>query len=326
MSQEPGTRGEGIPDDAPHLVGGEGGQEASGAHDAGPVASGGPAAPGERPGESGESQPERPKYTPPSYIPPVTLDKDRSNATEPIPSNPTQPLQHHLPPGAPPIPGAPGPAAQQPGQQGLSQQGPPTSGAQSPSQQFRSGAVPQQVQGGYPGPQGQNQGQFGQNQGQFGQNPYGQPSGQPSPSGAQYPGNQYPGNQYPGAQPSGSQYPGAQYPGTGYQGTGYQGPAQGYPGYAQPGYGQFPYAPPAPKGLSLASMICGIAVFVGFGFFILPQIAAVVLGHMGLRREPAGRGFAIAGLVMGYVGVALTLLFLVFFIIAVSSARSPYTY
>ena len=309
MSQEPGTRGEGLPDNAPHLAGGEGGQEASGAHDAGPVASGAPAAPGARPGESGESQPERPKYTPPSYIPPVTLDKDPSNATEPIPSNPTQPLQHHLPPGAPPIPGAPGPAAQQPGQQGFSQQGPPTSGAQSPSQQFRSGAVPQQVQGGYPGPQGQNQGQFGQNQGQFGQNQnqYGQNQ------------NQY--GQYPGAQPPGSPYPGAQYPGAGFQG-----PAQGYPGYAQPGYGQFPYAPPAPKGLSLASMICGIAVFVGFGFFILPQIAAVVLGHMGLRREPAGRGFAIAGLVMGYVGVALTLLFLVFFIIAVSSARSPYTY
>jgi hypothetical protein len=300
------------------------------AHDAGPVASGGPAAPGERPGESGESQAERPKYTPPSYIPPVTLDKDRTNATEPIPSNPTQPLQHHLPPGAPPIPGAPGPAAQQPGQQGLSQQGSPTSGAQSPSQQFRGGAVPQQAQGGYAGPQGQsqNQGQFGQNQNQYGQYPYGQPSGQPGhqPPGAQYPGHQPPGNQYPGAQYPGAQPPGSQYPGAQYPGAGFQGPAQGYPGYAQPGYGQFPYAPPAPKGLSLASMICGIAVFVGFGFFILPQIAAVVLGHMGLRREPAGRGFAIAGLVMGYVGVALTLLFLVFFIIAVSSARSPYTY
>src|SRR5919107_227604 len=74
-------------------------------------------------------------------------------------------------------------------------------------------------------------------------------------------------------------------------------------------YGQ-PYAgrPVQPKGLSIASLCCGIAVYVGFGFILLPQIAAVILGHMALRREPSGRGFAIAGLVMGYIGLALTVL------------------
>ena len=69
--------------------------------------------------------------------------------------------------------------------------------------------------------------------------------------------------------------------------------------------------PPEPKGLSIASLCCGIAAFVGLGFFLLPQLAAVILGHMALKREPSGKGMAIAGLVMGYVGIALALLVIV---------------
>ena len=98
--------------------------------------------------------------------------------------------------------------------------------------------------------------------------------------------------------------------------------------YAQPGspnaYGQPAYygAPPAPKSLSIASMCCGIAALVGFGFFLLPQLAAVILGHLALRREPAGRGMAIAGLVMGYVGIAVTILVLVIFGLVIGTARN----
>lgn len=92
-------------------------------------------------------------------------------------------------------------------------------------------------------------------------------------------------------------------------------------------YGQ-PYAgmPVQPKGLSIASLCCGIAVYVGFGFILLPQIAAVILGHMALRREPSGRGFAIAGLVMGYIGLALTVLALTGLAMLFSvAATSSYT-
>jgi hypothetical protein len=78
----------------------------------------------------------------------------------------------------------------------------------------------------------------------------------------------------------------------------------------------------APKNLSIASMCCGIAVFVGFGVFLLPQLAAVVLGHMALRREPSGRGFAIAGLVMGYIGIALTVLVIVVFALLMAGLAS----
>ncbi|AMB38857.1 MULTISPECIES: DUF4190 domain-containing protein [Paenarthrobacter] len=93
--------------------------------------------------------------------------------------------------------------------------------------------------------------------------------------------------------------------------------------YGQPAY----YAMPSqPKGLSIASMCCGIAIFVGFGFFILPQIAAVILGHLALNREPAGRGMAIAGLVMGYIGIALTIIFAIFFFAAIGASTSSYRY
>ena len=98
--------------------------------------------------------------------------------------------------------------------------------------------------------------------------------------------------------------------------------------YAQPGsynaYGQPAYygVPAAPKSLSIASMCCGIAALVGFGFFLLPQLAAVILGHLALRREPAGRGMAIAGLVMGYVGIAVTILVMVIFGLVIGTARN----
>lgn len=112
--------------------------------------------------------------------------------------------------------------------------------------------------------------------------------------------------------------PGPQY--------GYQYGQQYSQQYSSP-YGQPSYygAVPQPKTLSIASMCCGIAVYLGFGFFILPQLAAVILGHLALRREPSGRGFAIAGLVMGYLGLVLTLVAIVGFAILAAVARTSST-
>lgn len=107
----------------------------------------------------------------------------------------------------------------------------------------------------------------------------------------------------------------------------YGAPAQyGQPGTPFNAYGQPAYygVPPEPKGLSIASLCCGIAAFVGLGFFLLPQLAAVILGHMALKREPSGKGMAIAGLVLGYLGIALALL--VFVLIAVGLAISSSSY
>ncbi|MGO2633817.1 MAG: DUF4190 domain-containing protein [Galactobacter sp.] len=71
--------------------------------------------------------------------------------------------------------------------------------------------------------------------------------------------------------------------------------------YQQQGY----YAPayPEPKGKSVASLVIGI-VSLAFGFtFILP-IIGVVLGAIGMSREPAGRGMAIAGLIINLICLA----------------------
>ncbi|WP_430592007.1 DUF4190 domain-containing protein [Humidisolicoccus flavus] len=74
----------------------------------------------------------------------------------------------------------------------------------------------------------------------------------------------------------------------------YQQAPQGYGAPQQPGYG---YAEPQPKGLSITSLVLGVAsVFLGWTF--LAPIAGLIVGFMGLKREPTGKGFAITGLVL----------------------------
>ena len=73
-----------------------------------------------------------------------------------------------------------------------------------------------------------------------------------------------------------------------------------------------PYSPPAPplspRALSLTSLGLGAGGLVfGWAFLGLPSIAAVVLGHLALRREPDGRSAAVTGLVLGYLGIAAVL-------------------
>ena len=76
------------------------------------------------------------------------------------------------------------------------------------------------------------------------------------------------------------------YPGT---------PPAGYipPGYAMPA----PVAPRGPQGLSIASLVLGLSSIL-FGFTFLVPIVGLILGIVGLRREPAGRGMAIAGVIL----------------------------
>ncbi|MDQ6753569.1 MAG: DUF4190 domain-containing protein [Actinomycetota bacterium] len=78
--------------------------------------------------------------------------------------------------------------------------------------------------------------------------------------------------------------------------------------------------------MSLASLILGIVSVVGFGFFILPQIAAIVTGHLALKREmPQGKGFAIAGLILGYVALAFAVIsWILFTVFVLNSANNGY--
>ncbi|WP_341945299.1 DUF4190 domain-containing protein [Microbacterium sp. LWH11-1.2] len=91
-------------------------------------------------------------------------------------------------------------------------------------------------------------------------------------------------------------------------------PAQqpGYAPYVTPGYPMPPARPTS--GLAITSLVCGIAGIVLFWAVVpmLASIVAVITGHMALgqtKRNPAlgGRGMAFAGLITGYVVVALLL-------------------
>jgi hypothetical protein len=105
------------------------------------------------------------------------------------------------------------------------------------------------------------------------------------------------------------------------------GPYGQQPGpYAQPGY----YGMPAePKTLSIASMVCGIASVI-MGWLLLPQLAAIITGHMALRREPSGKGMSITGLVLGYLCLlgygAFWLLVIIGLAIASSNSGPTYTF
>lgn len=68
--------------------------------------------------------------------------------------------------------------------------------------------------------------------------------------------------------------------------------------YGQPAYYGMPAA--EPRGLSIASMVCGISSVL-LGWFLIPQLAAIITGHLALGREPSGKAMSITGLVLGYL-------------------------
>jgi len=82
---------------------------------------------------------------------------------------------------------------------------------------------------------------------------------------------------------------------------------------APPVYAPAPgYAPPPagpPQGLSIASMVCGIAglFLTMFGFGFLPALAAVITGHIAQRSQPLAKPFWLTGIITGYVGLAINL-------------------
>jgi hypothetical protein len=74
--------------------------------------------------------------------------------------------------------------------------------------------------------------------------------------------------------------------------------------------------PPRTNGFAVASLICGIAqVF----FWTLTSIPAVIFGHMARRQirqtGEQGDGMAVAGLVLGWIGIGLTLLAVLGFVL-----------
>lgn len=96
---------------------------------------------------------------------------------------------------------------------------------------------------------------------------------------------------------------------------------------APPGY--YPGAPVPNSGLAIASMVCGIAGYLTCYFVGILGIPAVICGHMAISQinnsavPVAGRGMAIAGLILGYLGILITLGVVVSFLFAIVAAGSP---
>jgi hypothetical protein len=111
----------------------------------------------------------------------------------------------------------------------------------------------------------------------------------------------------------------------------YSGPSPGQYGFPPPGqYGYQPYYTPAPartNPVAIAALVCGIVQFP-LGLFllnILLAVPAIICGAIGLRqtrqRGEAGRGLAIAGLVLGILGVVYLAVAIVFIVVGLHFAR-----
>ncbi|GAA5192980.1 hypothetical protein GCM10023322_53760 [Rugosimonospora acidiphila] len=130
----------------------------------------------------------------------------------------------------------------------------------------------------------------------------GYPTGAPQPTQPPYPTDpQQPAPGYPAAQP--------QYPQPGYQAYPTY-PA--YPGYPMPGAGA------RNNGLAIASLcvsLGGLVFLVCYGGGGLLGIVGAILGHVAKsqikQRGEAGRGMALAGIIIGWVSVALGVLVLI---------------
>lgn len=112
-------------------------------------------------------------------------------------------------------------------------------------------------------------------------------------------------------------------------------PQQAYqPGaYPPSAYGGYGYAAPQKSNvLSIISMISSIAGFI----WILPflgSVAGVIMGHISLgqikRTGEKGRGMALAGIIVGYVGLAFLLVIAAVIVFAIwaseQSSRSGFS-
>lgn len=133
-----------------------------------------------------------------------------------------------------------------------------------------------------------------------------------------------PAEQPPLVPPAAPAYAPPSYPPSPY-GNGPVQPSPGAPPIMPYGYGGYGgYAAPRPtNGLAVASLVLSILGLV----WILPvigSIAGVIMGHSSLRqiaqRGEGGRGMAMAGTIIGWIGIGLSVLGVIFFVSLIAIA------
>lgn len=117
---------------------------------------------------------------------------------------------------------------------------------------------------------------------------------------------------------------GAPAPAYGAPAPTYGAPAYGTSGYAAPvGY----TAPQKTNGLAIASLVLGI-VGLPFCLWFIGGIPALILGYMAKSQIRAsgdteqGRGMALAGIILGWISVVCTVLFIVLWLLLVVFATT----
>lgn len=77
-----------------------------------------------------------------------------------------------------------------------------------------------------------------------------------------------------------------------------------------PAVAPHPAAPATAQTLSVLGLVFGVvgvlASFAAVGLVF--ALVGVILSNLGLRREPAGRSMAIAGLACGYIGLGISVI------------------
>lgn len=124
------------------------------------------------------------------------------------------------------------------------------------------------------------------------------------------PGAAYPGSTAPG-------YPPASYAQAGYAQPGYPQPGYSQPGYPQPGWG----VPRPTNGMAIASLVLGVLWITWLGSILALIFGYIARGQIRERGE-SGDGMAIAGIILGWIGIGTLVLFLIPILIAVFSATT----
>jgi uncharacterized protein DUF4190 len=102
-----------------------------------------------------------------------------------------------------------------------------------------------------------------------------------------------------------------------------------YP-YGEPGQASYPMYPVMvamplrTSGFAIASLICSLLTFVGL-WFVAP-ILGVIFGHLAINEIKKsngmveGQGMAVAGLIVGYIGLGLSLLCIGFYVLVLTTS------